>query len=99
MTDDDSIRHTDDATVDYMLTTVDNPFNPFTHFHEWLAFDTRSGYHTSSFLSRIVKSSEELSDADAQLAVQNAIDEIVRENVLGIYRKVSRDFKFHEVER
>lgn len=77
--------------VDHMLTTVDNPFDPFTQFDEWYAFDVRHGYNTSSFLARVVKSSDELSEPDQSLAIEQAIDEIVRENVLGLYRKVSSD--------
>jgi hypothetical protein len=72
-----------------MLTTVDNPYNPFTQFDEWYAFDTTNGYHSSAFLARIVKSSEELSEADQSMAIEEAIDEIVRENVLGLYRKIT----------
>lgn len=74
---------------DYMLTTVDNPFNPFTEFDEWNAFDTRAGYHTLAYLARIVTTSHDLSDADQSLALDLAIDEIVQENILGIYRKVA----------
>lgn len=76
--------------VEYMLSTIDNPFDPFTQFDEWLAFDTNSGYQTAGMLARIAFVSDELSEADQMLAVQSAIDEIVRENVLGIYIKVSR---------
>jgi hypothetical protein len=71
-----------------MLTTVDNPYDPFKQFDEWYAWDESAGYHTSSFLARIVKTSDELSDADQSLAIEQAIDEIVRENVSGVYRKV-----------
>jgi len=74
-----------------MLTTVDNPFNPFTHFDEWHAYDEASGYYTSEFLARIVITSDELSEADQVLAIEHAIDEIVEENVLGLYRKVTED--------
>jgi len=74
--------------AEHMLTTVDNPYDPFTDFDEWYAFDERAGYHTTAFLARVTKSSSELSDADQSLAIELAIDEIVRENVLGIYRKV-----------
>lgn len=77
--------------IEYMLTTVDNPFDPFTRFNEWLAYDTRLGYHTPSLLARIVVSSDDLSDADQSLAIQQAIDEIVSENVSGMFRKVSKD--------
>ena len=71
-----------------MLTTIDNPFNPFTQFDEWFAFDESKGYHTCSYLARITKGSYELSEADDMLAQELAIDEIIKINVLGIYRKV-----------
>ena len=71
-----------------MLTTVDNPYDPFTQFREWYAYDTQAGYNTCAFLARIVRSSDDLSDADQKNAISSAIDEIVRENVLGLYKKV-----------
>jgi hypothetical protein len=75
--------------IEHMLTTVDNPWNPFTHFDEWYAYDAACGYHTTSFLARIVRTSDELSDADQSLAIEQAIDEIVEENVNGLYQKVT----------
>jgi hypothetical protein len=86
----ESETNTTDVT-EYMLTTVDNPFNPFTEFEEWLDYDTRMGYGTASFLDRVVKMSNEISTPDQALAIQHAIDEIVKENVSGMWRKVSRD--------
>jgi len=77
--------------TEYMLTTVDNPYNPFTHFDEWLAWDTKAGYNTSSLLARIAVVSESLSEPDQALAIQQAIDEIVTENVSGMWRKVSKN--------
>lgn len=74
-----------------MLTTVDNPFNPFTHFDEWFAYDEAAGHKTTAFLARVVKTSDEMSEADQSLAIEQAINEIVRENVTGLYRKVSSE--------
>lgn len=74
-----------------MLTTIDNPFNPFTQFDEWFAFDEAKGYHSCSYLARIVKTSDELSEADESLAIETAIDEIVKLNILGIYKKVTKE--------
>lgn len=76
--------------TEYMLTTVDNPFNPFTQPDEWYAYDVQMGYNSSSFLARIAKVSDDLSETDQALAIQDAIDEIVSENVSGMWRKVSR---------
>jgi hypothetical protein len=77
--------------TEYLLTTVDNPFDPFTQWEEWLAYDINAGYNTPSFLARIAVGSDELSDADRAQAIQDAIEEICQENVLGLYRKVSRN--------
>lgn len=75
--------------MEHVLTTVDNPFNPVTQFDEWNAWDMAAGHHTLSLLGRVVITSNELSDADQSLAIEYAIDEIVRENVSGVHRKVS----------
>ena len=75
----------------HMLTTIDNPFNPFTDYDRWNAYDEARGYFTANFLARVVVTSSELSEADQDVAIENAIDEIVKENVLGIYTKVSQN--------
>jgi hypothetical protein len=72
----------------HMLTTVDNPYSPFTQFDEWLQFDESSGYFTTQYLARLTLSSGDLSDADQSIAIEQAIDEAVYENINGKYRKV-----------
>lgn len=71
-----------------MLTTIDNPFDPFTEYDEWYAYDQQLGYHTPGFLARIAVTSDELSSADQDLAIEQAIDEIVSINALGVFKKV-----------
>ena len=75
---------------DYMLTTTDNPFSPFTQYDEWLAWDM-ANYNTNSLLARVVHTSPELSDTDQRLAIQEGINEIVTENVSGVHTKVRAD--------
>lgn len=72
----------------HMLTTVDNPFNPFTEYNAWFGWDVAAGYHTTEFLARIVRTSDDLSEADQAQAIETGIEEIVRENLLGVYTKV-----------
>lgn len=72
----------------HMLTTVDNPYDPGTQYDEWFAWDARAGYNTPSFLARICAFADELSEAEQDRAIEDAIDEIVRENVNGAYKKV-----------
>ena len=73
-----------------MLTTFDNPHSPFDDFEAWYNFDTTHDYGTLALLARIAKSSPDLSDADQALAIEQAIDEIVKENVSGMHKKVSK---------
>lgn len=70
------------------LTTTDNPFNPFNQFDQWYEWDRNAGYNTPNYLARIVKTSDDLSDKDQDEAIELAIDEILTENVLGIYKRV-----------
>jgi hypothetical protein len=60
-----------------MITTLDNPYNPFTQFDEWYAFDESKGYHTCSYLARIAKTSNELSERENLIEQEKAIDEII----------------------
>lgn len=82
----------DETTIPYkkttMVTTIDNPFDPFTQFDEWKNFDETQGYNTCQYLARIVVTSDELSEADQEAAIESAIDEIIDINVTGIYKKV-----------
>ena len=71
-----------------MLTTTDNPFDPFTQFDEWYAFDVDHGYNTCAYLARIARSSNELSEDEEDRVVEQAVDEILEFNLLGIYKKV-----------
>jgi hypothetical protein len=81
-----------------MLTTIDNPFSPYNEFDQWNAFDQAHGYFTCSYLARIVKTSDELSEADEAIEIENAIDEIVSLNLLGIYKKLVIDVEDEEEE-
>ena len=64
--------------MEAMLTTKDNPWNPFTHFKEWFQFDTSHGYNSSALLARVVVTSESLPPleqiADHNEAIQDIVD-------------------------
>lgn len=76
---------------DFMLSTIDNPFNPFTNWNEWKRFDEDMGYYTCSYLARIAKTSHDLSEAINDEAINDAINEIVSFNILGVYTKRYRE--------
>lgn len=73
-----------------MLTTVDNPYDPFEQFNDWFLFDEEKGYHSCGYLGRIARTSDELSDEENALEVERAIDEIIKYDFLNIYKKVKK---------
>ena len=44
------------------VTTLDNPWDYFTHFDEWNAFDQEKGYNTNAYVARVCMASNEMSD-------------------------------------
>jgi hypothetical protein len=73
-----------------MLTTFDNPYDPFEQFTSWFLFDTEKGYNTCSYLGRIARTSDQLSDVENDLEIERAIDEIIKYDFRNIYKKVIR---------
>lgn len=51
-------------------------------------FDEGKGYHSCSYLARIARTSDQLSDAENEQEIERAIDDIIKYNPLGIYKKV-----------
>ena len=71
------------------VTTIDNPYDYWTQFDEWNAYDMQKGYNTCSYVARIALTSNEMSDDEYTQAVNDAVDDILRLNVLGIYKKTT----------
>ena len=77
-------------TNECMLTTIDNPFDPFEQFTSWFMFDIEKGYNSCSYLARIANVTEEMTQKEENEEIERAIDEIIFLNPLGIYKKVRR---------
>ena len=76
------------ATMECMLTTTDNPFNPFKDWASWERFDKDHGYNTMSYINRVIITSPDLSPADQEEAFAMAVDEILELNITGNYKKI-----------
>ena len=76
-----------------MLTTIDNPFDPFKQFTSWFLFDVEKGYYSCSRLARIANLSDELSEKEVDEEIERAIDEIIKYDFTNIYKKVKRERK------
>ena len=76
-----------------MLTTTDNPYDPFEEYEDWNRFDQLKGYNSMNYLARVTRLSNELSEADENIAINNAIKEIVAMNIIGVYKKVEKNIE------
>lgn len=74
-----------------MLTTNDNPFDPFEQFSSWFLFDVEKGYNSCSLLARIAKVSDQLTEKENEKEIENAIDEIIKFDPLNVYKKVKKE--------
>ena len=70
------------------LTTFDNPYNPITEFDKWFQYDEDHDYHSSGYLARIARTSNQMSDEENDMEIERAIDEILDFDPFGIYTKV-----------
>ncbi len=75
----------------FMLTTLDNPFNPFKDFDSWKQFDELKDYNTCELLGRETFGSDELSDSVNEELIQQAIESIVDNDLTNLYIKVQED--------
>lgn len=76
-----------------MLTTFDNPYNPFDQFDSWFLFDVTKGYNSCEILGRFARISDSFTDEENDREVERAIDEIIKHDFLNIYKKVKKNDK------
>lgn len=84
---------------EFMLTTTDNPFNPFIQFDEWNNFDMSKGYNTCAFLGRVVANSPDLSEADQSYNIDEAMSRIVDLDPFNLYRKIDESGNYEYVDK
>lgn len=73
-----------------MLSTIDNPFNPFEDYSSWLMFDKEKGYDSAERLMRIAKLTDDMTQKEETEEIERAIDEIIKYDILNVYIKVSK---------
>lgn len=83
--------------VEVMLTTFDNPYDPFDEFVPWFLFDVSKGYYSCNLLARIARSSDEFSTIEDKRETEIAIDKIIDNDFLNIYTKVTRKIEEEQV--
>lgn len=78
----------------YWVTTIDNPFNYFNDFDNWYRFDEDHRYNTCGYVARqaeLLGYSNEMNEARQTEIINEAVDRICQLNVLGIYKRITKD--------
>ena len=73
-----------------MLSTIDNPYDPFDNFSSWYMYDVEAGYNSCAYLARIAKTSEQFTDTENDEEIERAIDEIIQYDFRNIYVKIKK---------
>ena len=78
-----------------MLSTIDNPYNPFDNFDQWYSYDEMKARQENrptccGYLARVDASSDEVSEAEQIQTMNDIIDEIIALNLSGKFIKLTR---------
>ena len=81
----------------FMLSTIDNPYNPFDDFLSWRMFDISEGYFSCERLDRLTIFSDDMTQKEINEETERAIDAFIEAEPLGIFIKVSKEVPVEEI--
>ena len=89
ITNDSTLSNESTMSEELMLTTIDNPFNPFVDYNLWLLYDKEKGYDTSERLMRVAQQYmfEGMSQVEMDKAVDKAMDDLIEIDILNVFVK------------
>lgn len=87
--------------TEFMLSTIDNPFNPFDDFVSWRLLDIEQSNKLGirpccEYMGILVEDKDNMTQKERNREIERVIDEIIAHNPLGIYKKVSREVEIEE---
>ena len=71
-----------------MLSTIDNPFDPFDSFKNWSQYDHDNDNNSGELLARLTYLSDQLTDDEYNEEIERVIDNIVTTDPFNKYIKV-----------
>lgn len=74
--------------ADYMVTTIDNPWNPFTNYHNWLDFDMQHGYNTDQWIYILTRGSNDLPKEENEELIDAGVARLLELDPFGLHVKV-----------
>ena len=85
--------------AEVLLTTLDNPYNPWTDWDSWYNFDIQKGHDTCGKLARLAPSSMEALPEE----YTNSLTEVAMDSLINlfpnIYTKISEEVSEEEFKR
>lgn len=72
----------------YALTTFDNPFNPAKDFTSWFLYDWEKGYDSCSYLARVTRITDQMTEEEEDDEIERGIDQIIKHDFRNIYKKI-----------
>lgn len=75
------------------ITTLDNPFNPFTDFARWFMFDVVNGYNTCGKLERLTNITDDMTEKEIEEQRNHAIDFLLDNDLFKMYKVVTENDK------
>ena len=73
---------------EFMLSTIDNPYDPFEQFTLWHLFDKEKGYDSCERLMRLVDIHEDMTPQELDAATDEAMDKLIEEDIMNVFVKV-----------
>lgn len=70
------------------LSTIDNPFNPYTDLVQWLYFDSAAGYCSCEMVDDWSNTNDTMSPVEYAAEIERAIDDIIANDPTGLRIKV-----------
>ena len=68
-----------------MLSTSDNPYNPWTDYDRWHDWDISHGYDTAGYIAALSNTLSSMDDEDNEVVYNEAVLNIVEQNITGTY--------------
>ena len=75
------------------LTTVDNPYSPFSQYDDWYNYDLEKGYDCCGYIDRMSLGrldNKSLSDDEENEIIEEIINDIVTTDPTGLFIKVEK---------
>lgn len=81
---------------DCMLTTIDNPFDPFEQFDDWYRFDIEKQYYSAQRWTRFAHFTDDMTEQEEREESERAMDEFIALDFLDLYKKVKKPIEIQE---